>query len=366
VAVKATPRAAQTVPFSRWLGELAGLVGAKVENDRKLLIRGVAALEDAGPDQIAFFHNTKYRKAFAATRAGAVVVQPKDAQLADRPKKAILLVSDNPYLAFGKLSRLFNEPPAARPGRHPTAVIEPSAKVHPEAQIGPLTYVGNGASIGARTILHPGAIVEAEARVGDDCLLYPCTVVREGCVLGNRVILQPGAIVGSDGFGFAFDPEGPAHTKVPQVGIVRVEDDVEIGAGSCIDRATLGETVIGRGTKIDNLVQVAHNVQLGAHCLVCAQAGISGSSKLGTGVVLAGQVGVVGHLEIGDGARIGAGSGVAHDVPAGETQSGSPAIPHAAWLHSVAAFPRLPELLKEQRALRQRVEKLEKLLAERG
>jgi UDP-3-O-[3-hydroxymyristoyl] glucosamine N-acyltransferase len=346
----------------RQLGELAELVGAKVAGDGKLLIGGVGSLEDAKADQIAFFHNARYRAAYAATRAGAVVVSAKDAQLQERPK-ATLLVSDNPYLAFAKLSRLFHQTPLARPSLHPQAVIEPSAKVHPEAQVGALAYVGGGASIGARTILDPGAIVEANAKVGDDCLLHSCAVVREGCVLGNRVILQPGAVVGSDGFGYAFDAEAPAHVKVPQVGIVRLEDDVEIGANSCIDRATLGETVIGRGTKVDNLVQVAHNVQLGAHCLVCAQAGISGSTKLGAGVVLAGQVGVVGHLEIGDGARIGAGSGVAHDVPAGETHSGSPAFPHVRWLQSVAVTQRLPELFKEQQALRRRVEELEKALA---
>ncbi len=361
MAAKATPRATQAVPLSRWLGELAELVGAKVERDRKLLIRGVASLEEAGPDQIAFLHNARYHAAFAATRAGAVVVSPKDAQLPERPK-AILLISDNPYLAFGRLSRLFHEPPTARPGRHPTAVIEHSAKVHAEAQIGPLSYVGAGATVGARTILHPGAVVEADARIGDDCLLYPCSVVRERCVLGHRVILQPGAIVGSDGFGYAFDAAAPAHVKVPQAGIVRVEDDVEIGAGSTIDRATLGETVIGRGSKIDNLVQVAHNVQLGAHCLLCAQAGVSGSTKLGNGVVLAGQVGLVGHIELGDGARIGAQSGVTNDVPAGETYSGSPAVPHADWLRSMVALRELPGLLKEQRQLRQRLEQLEKQL----
>ena len=364
MAAKAAPAsvsaAAQTVPPSRRLTDLAALVGARIVGNDQLLIQGVGSLEDAGPEQIAFFHNTKYRKAFAATRAGAVLVSAKSAELADRPAKATLLVSENPYLAFGRLSSAFHEAPRPRAGRHPQAVIEPSAQVHPEAQVGPLAYVGAFATIGARTILHPGAVVEADARVGDDCLLYPCSVVREGCILGHRVILQPGVVIGSDGFGYAYDPAGPAHVKVPQVGIVRVEDDVEIGAGSCVDRATLGETVIGRGSKIDNLVQVAHNVQLGAHCILCAQAGISGSTKLGTGVVLAGQVGLVGHIEIGDGARVGAQSGVTNDVPGSEMYSGSPAVPHGEWLRNMAAIRHLPELIKEQRELRQQLEKLEK------
>jgi UDP-3-O-[3-hydroxymyristoyl] glucosamine N-acyltransferase len=347
------------VPSPRPLGELAAFVGAKVIGDGELLIHGVGSLEDAGPDRIAFLHNARYRQAFAATRAGAVLVSAKDAEIPDRPRAA-LLVSDNPYLAFGRLSTLFHGAAKAVPGRHPQAVIEPSASVHPEAQIGALAYVGASASIGARTVLHPGAIVEAHARLGDDCLIYPCAVVREGCVLGDRVILQPGAVVGSDGFGYAFDATTKSHVKVPQVGIVRLEDDVEIGANACIDRATLGETLVGRGTKVDNLVQIAHNVRTGPHCVLCAQAGIAGSTTLGAGVILAGQAGLTGHIEIGDGARIGAQAGVPNDVPAGATHTGYPAQPLAEWLRSAAALRRLPELLKETQALRKRVEELER------
>ena len=230
----------------------------------------------------------------------------------------------------------------------------------------PLAYVGEGARIGAGSILHPGAIVERGAQVGAGCILYPCSVVRERCVLGDRVILQPGAVVGSDGYGYAFDPAGPAHVKVPQAGIARLEDDVELGAGACVDRATLGETVVGRGSKIDNLVQIAHNVRLGAHCLICAQAGVAGSSELGNGVVLGGQVGVIGHLRLGDGVQVGAQSGIMEDVPAGESRSGSPARGHVAWLRSSAVYWRLPELLREQAALRRRLDDLERRLAERG
>src|SRR3954466_1272229 len=203
----------------------------------------------------------------------------------------------------------------------------------------------------------------AGATVGEGCVLWPGAVVREGCIVGDRVILQPNCVVGSDGFGFAFDLEGdgagPMHRKVPQAGIVRIEDDVEVGACTCIDRATLGETVIGRGTKIDNLVQVAHNVRVGPLSLLVAQCGISGSTELGQGVILAGQVGVVGHLRIGDGARVGAQSGVSRDLEDGETVSGSPAIPHRDWLRLSAALPKIADLLREVRRLSQRVEELE-------
>jgi UDP-3-O-[3-hydroxymyristoyl] glucosamine N-acyltransferase len=197
------------------------------------------------------------------------------------------------------------------------------------------------------------------SRIGEDCVLQPGAVVRERCVVGNRVLLQPGVVLGSDGFGFAFDPSGPAHVKVPQIGTVRIEDDVEVGAGSCIDRATTGETVVGRGTKIDNLVQIAHNVRVGPLSILCAQVGISGSTEIGEGVVLAGQVGVVGHVHIGDGARIAAQSGVPHDVAPGATVSGYPAVDHALWLRQSAALKQLPELLRELRELRARVAALE-------
>jgi UDP-3-O-[3-hydroxymyristoyl] glucosamine N-acyltransferase len=226
----------------------------------------------------------------------------------------------------------------------------------------PLASVGPHAEVGARTILFPGAHVGEGARVGEDCLLYQNVVVRERCVLGNRVILQPGCIIGADGFGFAFDPDGegqgPRHYKVPQIGNVLVEDDVEIGANTTVDRATLGTTRIGRGAKIDNLVQIAHNVQVGPLSLLMAQVGIAGSTKLGMGVIAAGQVGIVGHLEIGAGARIGAQGGVMEDIEAGDTVSGSPSLPHTQWLKSMAALAQLPELRKEVRELRKQLDAL--------
>jgi UDP-3-O-[3-hydroxymyristoyl] glucosamine N-acyltransferase len=340
------------------LAELAGRVGGEVQGDGALRIEGVASLEDAGPAQLAFFSNRKYRLAFEQSRAGAVVVEP-DAQV---PAGRTVLRARNAYLAFAKASTLFNPPREPLPEVSPLAAIHPTARVHPSAQVMPLACVGPDAHVGARTVVFPGAHVADGARVGEDCILYHDVVIRERCVVGDRVILQPGCVIGADGFGFAFDSEGdgkgPRHFKVPQVGIVVVEDDVEIGANSCVDRATLGVTRIGRGAKIDNLVQIAHNVEVGPLSLIVAQVGIAGSTKLGMGVVLGGQVGVVGHLDIGAGVRIGAQSGILNDLEAGETVSGCPAQPHTSWLRNVAAFEHLAEMRKELRELKREVERL--------
>jgi UDP-3-O-[3-hydroxymyristoyl] glucosamine N-acyltransferase len=340
------------------LSDLAARVGAQVQGDGAIAIDGVAPLDEAGPSHLSFFANRKYRVAFEATRAGAVVVEPDE----EVPAGRTVLRAPNAYLAFAKLSTYFHPPAAARPEVASQAVVHPGARVHPTAQVMPLATVAAGAEIGARTILHPGVHVGEGARVGEDCLLYPNVAVRERCVVGNRVILQPGCVIGSDGFGFAFDPEGegrgPRHYKVPQSGIVVVEDDVEIGANACVDRATLGVTRIGRGAKIDNLVQIAHNVEVGPLSIIVAQVGVAGSTKLGTGVVLAGQVGIVGHLAIGDGAKLGAQSGVMNDIPAGETWAGTPARPHREWLRAMASLEHVTEMRKELKTLRREVDAL--------
>ncbi len=340
------------------LAELAARVGGEVVGDGELRLEGVAALEDATPAQVSFLANRKYRRAFEQSRAGAVVVEPEE----PIPEGRTALRVRNAYLAFAKITTLFHPPREALPEVAPGAVVHPSATVHPAAQVMPLASVGAGARVGARTILHPGVHVGEGARIGEDCLLYPQVVVREGCVLGDRVIVQAGAVIGSDGFGFAFDPEGegrgPRHYKLPQVGIVVVEDDVEIGACTCIDRAALGTTRIGRGTKIDNLVQVAHNVEVGPLSLLVAQAGISGSTKLGMGVVVAGQAGIVGHLHIGDGVRIAAQAGVQRDAEPGEQLGGSPAQPAALWRRNAASFDHLADMRKELARLRKELDEL--------
>ena len=342
------------------LAELASLVGAELRGDPDARIVGVNGLAEAQPGEVSFYANPKYRAQLKATRASAVLAS---ADPPGCPEGAARLLVPNPHLAFAKVSAAFHPERRPPPGIWAGAHVHPEAKVHPEACVMAGAAVDRGASVGARSVLYPGAYVGEGARVGEDCVLHPSASVLKGCVLGARVTMHASAVVGSDGFGYAFDPEGPRgpeHFKIPQAGIVRVEDDVEIGACACIDRATLGETLIGRGTKIDNLVQIAHNVKVGPLSLLCAQAGVAGSAELGTGVVLAGQVGVVGHLRVGDMAKIGAQSGVAQDVPDGAILSGSPAFDHKAWLKSSAAYEQLPELLKEIRALRRRVEALEK------
>jgi len=340
------------------LDELAARVGGKVIGDGAVLIEGIAPLEEADTDRLSFFSNKKYRKAFEATRAGAVIVEPGTEAAPGRT----LLAVENAYLAFAKISTLFHPPREALPEISPAAFVHPSAEVHPSAQLMPGACVGPGARVGARTIVFSGARVGQEVRVGEDCLVYHNAVIRERCVVGDRVILQPGCVIGSDGFGYALDMvgegRGPRHFKVPQAGIVVIEDDVEVGANSCVDRATLGVTRIGRGAKIDNLVQIAHNVEVGPLSILASQVGISGSTKLGMGVVCWGQVGVVGHLTVGDRANIAAQSGVAHDVAPGERLAGSPAKPEVQWARNSAVFDRLTEMRRELRALRQELDEL--------
>jgi len=341
------------------LAELAKRVGGRVDGDGSLRIERVMPLDEAGPSDLSFFANRKYGAAFAATRAGAVIVGEGEQAVAGRT----LLRAPDAYLAFAKVSTLFHPPRESVPEVSSRASIAPGARVDPSAEVKDFVFVGADASVGARSILFPGVVIGDGARVGDDCILYPNVVIRERCIVGNRCILQPGAVVGGDGFGFAFDMEGdgsgPRHFKVPQSGIAELEDDVELGANSCVDRATLGRTVIRRGAKIDDLVMIAHNVDFGPLSLAVAQVGVSGSTKVGMGVILGGQVGLVGHLDIGDGARLGAQSGVMHDIPAGETFSGSPAVPHREWLRELGAVHQLPQLIKRVRELEKAMKKIQ-------
>ncbi len=341
----------------RPLSELAAAVGGEIlgGGDPSLRIHGVNGLEDAKPGELSFYGSAKYRKQALSTRASAVLVS---GEVPERDGVTFVRV-ENPHLAFARISTIFHPRPSFAPGIHPRAHVHPEAKVHTGATVMAGATVEAGAQVADGAVLFPGVYVGARAKVGEGSLLHPNVVVREDCLVGARCILHAGCVIGADGFGFALDLEVPEHFKVPQAGIVRVEDDVEIGACSCVDRATVGETVVGRGTKIDNLVQVAHNVRIGPLSIVCAQAGISGSAEVGMGVVLAGQVGVVGHIRVGDMAKVGAQSGVAHDVPDGAIVSGSPAFDHREWLKASAALGRVPGLVKELARLRRRVEQLE-------
>ena len=334
------------------LAELAARVGGEAIGDGDLRLSGVGALEDATAEQVSFFANKKYRRAFEASKAGVVVVAP---EVPVPPGRAVLRVA-NPYLAFAKIATLFHPPREPEAGVAAGAVVHPTARVHASAQVMALASVGAGAVVGERTILHPGAHLGDGAQVGADCLLYQNVVVRERCILGDRVILQPGCVVGGDGFGFALDLEGdgkgPRHYKFPQVGIVVIEDDVELGANTCVDRAALGVTRVGRGAKIDNLVQLAHNVEVGPLSILAAQVGVSGSTKLGMGVVAWGQSGITGHLTIGDRVTINAQAGVHTDLASGASVAGSPCTADVAWARNAAAFNRLTEMRRELRHLR--------------
>jgi len=325
---------------ARRLSELAQLAGVPWEGESDPLIRGAAGFGDAGPDQITFVDDRKLEKQLEGIRAGAVVVRP------GVPCPVPALRCDSPRQVFAGLLGLF-APSLDRVlplERHPTAVVDPAAEVAADVALGPYSVVGPGAVIGAGCRLGAHVVVEADARLGASCLLHTRAVVRERCVLGDRVVLHAGTVVGGDGFGYVPGPEG--LVKIPQIGIVVLEDDVEVGVNSCIDRATAGETRVKRGTKIDNLVQIAHNVVVGSHCAISAQTGISGSCVLGDGVVMGGQVGCADHLTLGDGARIAAKSGLTRDVPAGQAVFGYPALEFNRAFRLVALSHRLPELFK--------------------
>ena len=334
------------------LSDLATKLGATLEGDPKIEITGVAGIEDAQPGHLTFLANRKYRGALVSSKASAVLVADEPV-----PPSMSALRSKNPYLDFARAIELFHPAPTYAPGIHPTAVVAPSAKIGPGSHIGPYCFIDEGVTLGARAVLHSHVTIYRDAQIGDDFFAHSHARVREACVLGHRVILQNGVTVGSDGFGFARESSGTWH-KIRQSGITVVGDDVEIQAHSAIDRATVGRTVIGRGAKIDNLVQVGHACEVGEDTLLCGQVGLAGTSKVGNSCILAGQVGVAGHLTIGDGATITSQSGVPSDVPAKALFSGYPSIDNASWRKSVAVFNRLPDLQKELRRLREEVARL--------
>jgi UDP-3-O-[3-hydroxymyristoyl] glucosamine N-acyltransferase len=322
------------------LAELARVLGATCHGDPEQEITGVEGIEKAGPGQLTFLANPKYTPFARTTKAGAVLVTDDF-----EPIAAATLRTPNPYLAFAVAVDIFHPPPQYPAGIHSTAVIDPTASVGEEVHVGAYVVIGAGAVVGQGTTLLPHVVIYPKARLGKDCFAHAHAVVRENCQLGDGVILQNGAVVGSDGFGFAKEASG-AWRKITQSGAVVLGDQVEVQANSCIDRASVGNTEIDRGVKIDNLVQVGHGSRVGENTLLCAQVGLAGSSGVGKNVVLAGQVGVVGHSFIGDGVVVTAQSGVPGDVAPGSVISGSPAFEHRSWMKSVAAFRRLPELAK--------------------
>lgn len=322
------------------LRELAAHLGATLHGDGDVEITGVAGIEEATPAQVTFVSNPRYAAAAKTTQAGAVLVAPDFPAIA-----APTLRLPNPYLAFAEAIRLLHPPQIYSPGIHPTAVIDPTATIDPGAHIGAYVVVGERVRLGEGAILLPHVVLYPGVVAGHKLFAHAHAVVREDCVLGDRVVLQNGVVVGGDGFGFAKRDDG-SWQKIPQSGPVRIGSDVEIQANACIDRASVGATVIADGAKIDNLVQVGHGSSVGENTLLCAQVGLAGSTEVGRNVVLAGQVGVAGHCHIGDGVVATAQSGIPNDVAAGKTVSGYPAIDNRQWLRASALFQRLPELLR--------------------
>ena len=339
-------------PPALTLRELADLLGCRLEGDGDLLITRVADLASAGPGDVTFFFNPKYARALADTRASAVIAAD------DVPVPAAALRTREPYVAFARALALLHPQPAPPAGVHPTAVIDPTAVLGEDVSVGPYACVGAAAVVGARTSIRAHVTIGDGAVIGDDCLLHPHVSVRERVTLGHRVVVQDHAVIGSDGFGFAADATG-TMIKIPQVGTVVVGDDVEIGVSTAIDRPPIGATVIGAGSKIDNLVQIGHGVELGERVILVSQVGIAGSTSVGAGTILAGQVGVAGHLTIGKGVRATAQTGIPNSLPDKAFVSGYPAIDNRDWLRASAIFRTLPALRKQVADLQRRLVTLE-------
>ena len=324
-----------------------------MEGDSGIEIHRVATLESAGPGDLTFLANPKYAGALAATRASAVIA---GATTTGAP--CAVIRSQAPYLTFAKAAQMLSPDRRPEPGVHALALVAPDATIDSSATVGAFSVIASGARIGARTIVHPHVVIGADAVIGADCLLHAHVSIRERCVLGARVIVQNGAVIGSDGYGFAQRPDG-THEKIPQVGPVVIEDDVEIGANTTIDRPAVGETRIKSGTKIDNLVQIAHGVVVGHHALLAAQVGIAGSTIVGDGVMFGGQAGVSGHLTIGDRVKLAAKTGVTGSIDADGYMSGYPSLDTHEWRRANVVFRKLPEMRKQLKDLERRLAAME-------
>jgi UDP-3-O-[3-hydroxymyristoyl] glucosamine N-acyltransferase len=332
------------------LSKIAQLIACRMVGD-DVEIGRVAGIDEAGPGDLTFVANRKYISHIPNTQASAIILG-EDIPATNIPS----LRSDDPYLAFAKALELFYVPLRPNPGLHPTASIDEEVEIGAGASVGAYAVIGKGCKIGEGAALYPHVVLYPGVSIGADSVLHSFVIIRENCQIGNRVILQNGVVVGSDGFGFAPTKEGTFY-KICQTGRVVIEDDVEIGSNTTIDRAAVGDTIVRRGAKLDNLVQIGHGAQVGEHSVLAAQVGLAGSTRLGNGVWVGGQVGFAGHLDVGDRAIITAQSGTSHDIPAGAVMSGSPAFENTAWLRAVAAFPKLPNALR-------RIRDLERELAE--
>lgn len=336
------------------LGELAELVGGEILGDPEVRISGVADLDSAGLGDISFLVDGKKISLLERSAASAVIVP---AGLDNSPKPAIRV--RDPYLAVARIHNYFLAEPFNATGIDPRACIGKECRIAAEVSIGPLVVIGDRARIGERVRLYPGVVIADDAVIGDEVVLHANVTIGERCLIGSRVIIHSGTVIGSDGFGYATDEQGH-QIKRPQVGIVQIDDDVEIGANVCVDRATFGKTWVQRGTKIDNLVQLGHNVVIGEDSFIVAQVGIAGSTRTGRSVMLGGQAGIGGHLTLGDRVMVAAKSGVHSTVKDGMVVSGIPAIPHKKWLRASAAYAMLPELIKELREMKRELAEMKR------
>ncbi|MDY6862267.1 MAG: UDP-3-O-(3-hydroxymyristoyl)glucosamine N-acyltransferase [Thermodesulfobacteriota bacterium] len=346
--------------MEKTLEDLAELVGGEVSGDGAIRIKGIKGIAEAEKGDITFLTNTKYLPLLKTTKASAVIISPEIKTNLKTPA----LLSQNPYLAFAKILRLFYQKTYQSLGISKHSFVGKEVTLGEELSIYPFVYIGNRAKIGSRATIFPGAFIGDGVTIGDDSIIYSNVTIRERCTIGSRVILHPGVVIGSDGFGFAKD--GNQYFKIPQTGIVKIDDDVEIGANCCIDRATLGKTWIKKGVKLDNLIQIAHNVEIGEHTVSAAQVGISGSVKIGSHVTIGGQVGTVGHIKIGDNVTLTARCGVTRDIAPDQFLGGFPAIPHRKWLKAQAGFLNLPDLRKRIAEIEKEVQILAEELKKRG
>ncbi len=335
------------------LEKIADAVGGEVIGDERFVITGINSLNDAGPSEISFFADRRYKENLNKTRAGAVLVSHKTPSF-----KGPQVVVSNTEMAYAKVAAMFSLQVPRHPGISQEAIIHKKSVIGTDVSIYPMVVVGQGAEIGDETTIFPGVFIGERVRIGNRCIIYPNVTILRDCLIGNDVIIHPGSVIGGDGFGFVRD--GAVSIKIPQTGKVQIDDHVEIGANNCIDRGALGKTWIKRGTKTDNLVHIAHNVVIGENTIIVAQTGISGSCHIGREVIIGGQVGIVDHIEVGDRAMIGPQSGIAKHIPPGEVVSGSPAIPHRLRLKTATLTARLPELNQRLRHLEKKIEELEK------
>lgn len=328
------------------LKEISKILSLPIEGDGEVEIKGVSSLENAKEGDISFYSDPKLKSFLETTRASALIV-PEDLKFNRLP----VLRAKNPYLEFAKLMSIFYPLPKFPPGIHPTSIVSESASIHPSAHIGAFTFIGKNVYIGENTVIMPHSFIGDDVKIGNDCLIYPNVTIRERVFIGNRVIIHAGVVIGSDGFGYVKREDG-TFFKIPQIGTVVIEDDVEIGANTTVDRATLGETRIGKGVKLDNLIQIGHNVKIGENTIIAAQTGIAGSSEIGRGVTMAGQVGIADHIRIGDFTIIAAKTGVAGNVPPNSIIAGYPETEIRLWRRIQASLSRLPEIIKDIREIK--------------